>query len=530
MKLGYRTLVLAAAAVLAAPAAPAQTLTMGVGAVIGSLDPHFYNVGPNNAVAATLFSRMVETDAQARVRPGLLASWRLVSDTVWEFKLRPDVRFHNGAPFVADDIAFTIARVPTIQNSPGLFTTYTRGIARVEVVDPLTVRVHTRAPNPSLLVDLARLAVLNRRTHEGASTDDFNAGRVVFGTGPFKLAEFRQGDRILMQRNDDYWGEKPHWQRVDYRMVTNDAGRTAALLAGDADVIDQVPTSDMQRLRRDPKVVLAEVDSLRNAFLVFDHSREGATPFVTDNDGRPLERNPLKDVRVRQALSLAIDRQAIVERVMDGSARASMQFVGPGVFGYVPDLEPRRADPDAARRLLAEAGYPNGFRLTLHGSNDRYQNDARTIQAIGQMWTRIGIRTAVEALPFTSFISRASRQEYSVWYASWGSSTGETSAAMRSTLATFDRERGLGSVNRGRYSNPEFDRRLQAASSEMEDERREKALQDAMRLVMEDHPIAPLLVFRNVWALRQGLELAARADELTRPQDVRPVRAAAPQR
>jgi peptide/nickel transport system substrate-binding protein len=214
---------------------------------------------------------------------------------------------------------------------------------------------------------------------------------------------------------------------------------------------------------------------------------------------------------------------------MDGNARASMQFVGEGVFGHVPDLEPPRADPEAARRLLAEAGYPDGFRLTLHGSNDRYQNDARTIQAVGQMWTRVGVRTAVEALPFSAFIGRASRQEFSAWYASWGSSTGETSAAMRSALHTFDRERGMGSVNRGRYSNPGFDRRLQAAMAEMEDERREKALQDAMRFVMEDHPIAPMLLFTNVWGLCKGLEHAARADELTRPQDVRLAGAAAGQ-
>lgn len=518
---------LAAVAVLASAAARAQNLTMGVGAVVSSLDPHFYNVGPNNAVAATLFNRMVESDSQARIQPGLLESWRLVSDTVWEFKLRPNVRFHNGAAFTAEDIAFTIARIPTIQNSPGMFTTYTRSIGRVEVVDPLTVRIHTRVPSPSLLVELARLVVVDRETHQNATTDDFNAGRVVFGTGPFRLVEFRPGDRIIMARNEDYWGERPHWRQVDYRMITNKGARTAALLAGDVDVIDQVPTSDMAKLRQDPRIVISEIDSLRNAFLCFDHSREGPSPFVTDNDGNPLPRNPLKDVRVRHALSLAIDRQAIIERVMEGNARATMQFVGQGVFGHVPDLVVPEADPEAARRLLAEAGYPNGFRITLHGSNDRYQNDARTIQAVGQMWTRIGVRTAVEAMPFTSFIGRASRQEFSAWYASWGSSTGETSSPMRSTLASFDRERGMGSVNRGRYSNPEFDRRLQAATAEMDDERREKALQDAMRFVMQDHPIAPILLFSNVWALRRGLEHAARADEATRPQDVRPARGVA---
>jgi len=524
MNKAAQAIAIAAVAILTQVQAGAQTLTMGVGAVVGSLDPHYYNVGPNNAMASTLFNRFLETDAQARIQPGLFASWRVVAPDTWEFKLRPDVHFHNGAEFTAEDVAFTIARLPTVVNSPGSFTTYTRAIREVEVVDPLTVRIHTRVPHPALLVDLARIFVLNRRTHEKATTDDFNAGTAAIGTGPFRLVQHRPGDRILLERNEAYWGDKPAWQRVEYRMITNDPARTAALLAGDVDIIDQVPTSDMPRLRRDKRVVLSEIESLRNAFLVFDHSRTGSSPYVTDNEGKPLERNPLKDVRVRRALSLAIDRQAIVDRVMEGNATASMQFVGKGVFGYVPDLQPPRPDPEQARKLLAEAGYPQGFHITLHGPNDRYPNDARTLQAVGQMWTRIGVRTEIEAMPFTSFIGRASKQEFSVFYASWGSSTGETSAALRSTLATFDRSKGLGAVNRGRYSNPEFDAKLLAAMAEMDDEKRERMLQDATRFVMADQAILPLMLFKNVWAMRRGLEHTARADELTRPHDVRPAR------
>ena len=526
MHKAFRAAALAAALALAqAGAGQAQTtLTMGVGAVVSSLDPHYYNVGPNNAVAATIFDRMLETDVQARVHPGLLAGWRLLSPETWEFRLRPGVRFHDGTELTADDIAFTIARLPTIVNSPGSFTTYTRSIRAVEVADPLTLRIRTAAPDPTLPVSLARIAVLSRRLHENATTDDFNAGRAAIGTGPYRLVQHRPGDRLLLERNEAWWGERPAWQRVEYRMITSDPARTAALLAGDVDIIDQVPTSDIARLRRDRGVVLSEVESLRNAFIALDHSREERTPFVTDHEGRPLARNPLKDVRVRRALSPAIDREAIVERVMEGSATASVQFVGKGVFGHVPDLPPPRPDPEAARRLLAEAGYPQGFRITLHGPNDRYPNDGRTIQAIGQMWTRIGVRTEIEAMPFTTFIGRAGKQEFSAWYASWGSSTGETSAALRSTLATYDRAKGMGAVNCGRYSNPEFDAKLLAAMAEMDDGKREHMLQEATRFVMEDVPILPLLLFRNVWAMRRGLEHVARADELTRPQDVRPAR------
>ncbi len=362
-------------------------------------------------MAATLFSRFLETDTQARIQPGLLASWKVLTPESWEFKLRPGVKFHNGEPFTAEDVAFTIARLPLVVNSPGSFTTYTRTIKDVEVVDPLTVRITTQVPNPSLLVDLARVAVINRRTHENATTDEFNAGTMAIGTGPYRLVQHRSGDRVLLERNEEYWGDKPAWERVDYRMITSDPARTAALLSGDVDIIDQVATSDLKRLRGDPRIVLSEIESLRNAFLVFDHSRTGDSPFITDNDGKPFGHNPLKDVRVRRALSLAIDREAIVSRVMEGNASVSAQFVGKGVFGYAPDLVPPRQDVEQAKSLLAEAGYPEGFRITLHGSNDRYPNDGRTIQAVGQMWSRIGVRTAIEAMPFTSYIGRAGKQE-----------------------------------------------------------------------------------------------------------------------
>jgi peptide/nickel transport system substrate-binding protein len=524
MKRIFYAVAITATTVLAPATVPAQTLTVGAGAVISSLDPHYYNVGPNNAMAATLFSRFLETDSQARIQPGLLASWEILSPETWEFKLRPGVTFHNGEAFTAEDVAFTIARLPLVVNSPGSFTTYTRAIRDVEVVDPLTVRINTRMPYPALLVDLARVAVINRRTHENATTDDYNAGRAAIGTGPFRLTQHRPSDRVLLERNETYWGDKPAWERVDYRMITSDPARTAALLSGDVDIIDQVASSDLERLKRDQRVVLSKIESLRNAFLVFDHSRTENSPYITDNSGKPLDRNPLKDVRVRRALSLAVDRDAIVSRVMEGNAIASAQFVGKGVFGHVPDLTPPRQDVDQAKRLLAEAGYPEGFRITLHGSNDRYPNDGRTIQAVGQMWTRIGVRTAIEAMPFTNYIGRAGRQEFSAFFASWGSSTGETSAALRSTLATFDRDKGLGAVNRGRYSNPEFDAKLLDAMAEMDDEKRERKLQEATHIAMADEAILPLMLYNNVWAMRRGLEHAARADELTRPQDVRPAR------
>jgi peptide/nickel transport system substrate-binding protein len=256
----------------------------------------------------------------------------------------------------------------------------------------------------------------------------------------------------------------------------------------------------------------------------FDHMRDGPSPFITDNNGRPLQRNPLRDVRVRQALAHAVDRRAIVERVMEGNAAAINQFMPPGSFGHVPDLPPPPADTQAARRLLTEAGYPDGFRITLHGSNDRYPNDARIVQAVAQMWSRVGVRTAVDVQPFSSFVTRASRQEFSSFLVSWGSSTGEPSAGMRSVLATYSREVGAGSVNRGRYANPQFDAILSQATRELDSDKREGLLQDAMRLAMRDQAIIPMHVQRNVWAMRNGFNHTARTDERSRPQDVRPTK------
>jgi peptide/nickel transport system substrate-binding protein len=505
-----------------AGAAQAQTLTMAVGAPVTSIDPHYHNLSPNNAMADHIFDALTAFDPRARLTPGLAESWTPVDDSTWELRLRQGVRFHNGNDFTAEDVAFTLERVPNVPNSPSSFATFTRPIRSVEIVDPHTIRLRTDGPYPLLPTDLASVRILDRETHQNATTEDFNAGRAAIGTGPFRFVTYRPGDRVELERNDAYWGQKPAWQRVSYRIITNNAARTAALLAGDVDFIDQVPTTDIERLRGDQRLNISEVVSLRVIYLALDHMREDGSPFIADNDGRPMTRNPLKDLRVRQALSMAIDRQAIVSRVMQDSAIPTGQFLPPGSYSRIPDYEPPRPDPERARRLLAEAGYPQGFRLTLHGPNDRYTNDARIIQAIGQMWTRIGVRTTVEAQPWTTFIARAGRQEFSAFLVGWGSASGEASSPLRALVASFDRERGWGASNRGRYSNPELDRVLEAALRELDDEKREKLLQEATRIAMDDVAIIPIHNQKNVWAMRRGLEHTARADELTRAQDVRP--------
>jgi len=505
---------------LALPAA-AQNLTIGAASAVTTVDPHFHNLGPNNALTMHIFDRLVERDGRAQPQPGLATAWRAISDTEWEFTLREGVRWHDGRPFTADDVLFTMARVPSVANSPGGFGGFVRPISRIEVPAPHTLRIHTHQPHPLLPIDFASVSIIARHAAEGATIEDYNAGRAAIGTGPYRLAAYRAGDRVELVRNETFWGGREPWARVQYRSVFNDAARTAGLLAGDLDLIEQIPTADLARLRRDPRLTVTEIPSLRAVYMAPDFSRPGPSPFVTDHAGAPLPRNPFLDQRVRRALSLAINRDALIERVMEGAAVASGQWLPEGTFGFNPEVRPPPFEPDTARRLLAEAGFPDGFRLTLHTPNDRWPNDARLSQAVAQMWTRIGVRVTVDAMPFTAFVPRRARQEFAMALAAWGSSTGEASNFLVNIIATASRERLTGANNNGRYSNPWFDDLTARASATMDDGAREALWRQGVARLAEELPVIPLLQLTNTWAMRRGLTHEPRMDERTVAMGVR---------
>lgn len=499
----------------------AQTLTLAVGAPVTSIDPHYHNLTPNLALAAHIYEPLVDMDATSRPVPGLAESWKRVDDQTWEFKLRP-AAFHNGDAFTAEDVVFTLDRVPRVPNSPSSFTIYTKAIAAAEIVDPHTIRLTTKGVYPLLPIDLTQVAIISHTIGANPATEDFNSGKDAIGTGPFRFIAYKPGDRVELDRNESWWGKPPAWQHVTYRMITNDGARAAALLAGDVQFIDSVPTADIARLRTNAALSVAETVGLRLIYLALDQSRDGPTPYVTGPNGETLDRNPLKDRRVREALSIAINRPAIVARVMEGAAIPTGQFLPPGSFSYVPDLGAPVYDPERARELLAEAGYPGGFRITLHGSNDRYLNDSKIVQAIGQMWTRIGVQTAVETLPWTNFVAHANKQDYSAFLGGWGSATGEASNPLRALIAGWNPSKGMGTTNRGRYENPAIDALIERAMATADDGTRERLLQDATRKTFEDVAIIPLHNQKNTWAMRAGLSYVARADEETRAVDVRP--------
>jgi peptide/nickel transport system substrate-binding protein len=509
-------------AIAAAGGAFAQELVVGLAANVTSIDPHFHNLSPNSGVAHHIFSTLVEQDEHQRLVPGLATEWHTVDDTTWEFKLRDGVRFSDGSPFGPEDVLATLRRVPQVPNSPSSFAIYTRAIVEATAVDAHTIRFRTAQPYPLLPNDLASVFIISR-AQEAATTGDFNAGRAAIGTGPFTLVEYVPGDRIVLQRNDAYWGPRPHWARVTLKLITNDAARVAALLAGDVQFIENVPPDAIAHVRANANLDISQTVSNRLVYLHLDSFRD-QSPFTTDRAGAVLPNNPLRDVRVRRALSMAINRQAIVSRLLEGVAVPAGGLIPDEFFGANPRLQPMPFNQEQARRLLAEAGYPNGFGLTIHGPNDRYIKDEAVLQAIGPMFSRIGIETRVVTMPWATFASQASAPNYafSVMLVGWGSGTGEASSPLRALIATVNAQAGMGTANRGRYSNPRVDQLLQQALTTVDDRRREQLLQEASEVAINDVAIIPLHYQINVWALRRGLTYPARADEFTLAHNVRP--------
>ncbi len=525
MTLSYRTglrFALPVLATLASMPAWAQNLSLAVAAPPTTLDPHYHTLSPNNMVAEHLFDKLVGRNAQAQLEPGLAESWKLVDDTTWEFKLRRGVKFSDGSDFDAQDVLYTLERVPNVLNSPGSFSIYTRAITRSEVIDPYTIRFHTGDVYPLLPQDLSQIFIVSDTIKNNASTGDFNSGKATVGTGPFKLVSFTPDDRIVLERNETYWGEKPAWKQVTYRFIANDGVRVAALLSGDVQMIDVVPPADMPRLRTTPGIGFSETPSLRSIYLKLDTAHD-SSPYITDNNGQKLDKNPLRDLRVRKALSLAINRQGIVDRVMQGAGTPSGQMMPPGANGFIADYPALPYQPDEAKKLLAAAGYPNGFKITLIGPNNRYVNDAQIIQAIGQMWQRVGIATTVDAMPFSVLAQRQARNDMSAMLIGWAT-TGEPSTALRGNLTTRIPEKGFGTVNFSGYSNKEVDALVEEGLRTADDEKREDIFKQAMRVGMDDVALITLHMQKNIWALRSGLTYEARADEYTVATGVKPAK------
>lgn len=519
----------AALLALLAGAAQAQEARIGLAAEPTSADPHFHAQAINVALRWHVFDGLTATDKDLQPQPALAESWSLIDPTTWQFKLRPGVTFSNGTPFTARDVIYSFCRIPVVENSPGGFQWALKTVADVTAPDDLTVVIKTTAPDPILPTMLANVAIISAAAAGGsekvtfakpACTDlganpaqaAFSDPAMAIGTGPFKYTEFRGGERVTMERNETYWGAPQYWQKLTFRSITNPGARVAALLAGDVDLIEAPPTQDFERIQSSG-MVLGQALSTRSIYIGLDvHQGDGwVTPGVKGTD-----KNPLLDVRVRKALSMAINRQGLVDRIMGGAAQASGEFTAWPIVGSTENLPLPPYDAEGAKALLAEAGYPDGFDLVLGTSNDRYINDEKVFQAIAQMWTRIGVRTSVNSQSAATFFTQRKDFAFSAALGSWAASTGEAANYLFATFVTPDPKSGAGTVNFGRYSNPRFDALVAEAMQTMDRDARADLTRQAVQIVVaEDYAGLPLYVEKSAWAHRKGLVFTPRSDQYT---------------
>jgi len=513
-----------------------KELKIGLSAEPSAMDPHFHNLTPNNSLLKHIFDRLTDQDENQLVTPALAVSWRTVNDTTWEFKLRPGVKFSNGADFTANDVIYSVCRAPRVENSPSSFGIHVRAIAGMSAPDPLTLVITTDKPYPLLANELSTIGILSAKANgvgavtygrqecKGAGvyprTEAFNSGEAAIGTGPYRLVRYTKGDRIILERNEAYWGAKPAWWRVIFRPITSAGPRVAALLSGDVDLIENIPIQDLARIKADPGFKVVQALSNRVVYLHFNYIDDVA-PGVAD---AAANKNPFRDVRVRAAISKAVDRDAIVARIMGGVAVAAAEMLPPTMWGANKDARPAKPDPEGAKKLLAEAGYPNGFALTLATPNDRYVNDALISQAVAQMLTRIGLKVTVDAMTQSQFFARRNRHEFGFWLAGWLADTGEMSSPLKSLIATPSKDKGYGPSNPGAYSNPKVDALIDQALATIDDASRAALLAQASRLAMDDYGLLPLHFEMTTWAMRKDLSYVARSDQFTQATLVKPAK------
>ncbi|WP_459616640.1 ABC transporter substrate-binding protein [Bordetella sp. 2513F-2] len=517
-------------------AAQAQTLTIALSSEPTSADPHYHKQTQNDAFSAHVYSSLIGRDAQMNLVPALATSWKNLDDLTWEFKLRDDVKFSNGQPFTSEDVLFTICR--TLNNETNVSQSYmdlTKRITDVQTPDAHTVIIKTSAPLPLLPAEVARsLPILwNGIVEHGKlhfdpkagcgvtgpwpTVADFNNGKDAIGTGPYTLKSYVKGTGIQLVRNENYWGPKPYWKEVKMVPVPNAGPRLTGLLSGDFDVIENPAARDLQRLKSNKDFGFVATPSTRLIFFQPDVARN-PSPLVKAADGK----NPLQDLRVRRAISMAIDRKTIVARLMDGMATPAYQYMPDGMFGGLADAPEIKYDPEGAKKLLAEAGYPDGFELTLSTPNDRYVNDGQVAQAVAQYLSRIGIKAHVDAMTASIYFPKRAKREFSFSMGGWPSEVGEASGLFQLWVASLDSPNSLGTSNYGGFSNPEFDKVYKQAIVTVDPAQRKPLLEQATRIALDNVPLIPLHFESSIWAFRKGITYEGRRDQFTLAMSVKP--------
>jgi len=505
--------------------AQTQTLRIGVRAAMTTADPAS-SFNPDRGITLQVYEPLLLQDANVRPVPGLAVSWSMRDPTTWAFKLRPGVLFSDGTPLTPADVVFSVGRIRSVDITQS-YKSNLRDVLSVEAEGADTVVFHTRSPAPTLPADLATFPILSARAASGAAVEEFNGGRASVGTGPFRLVKWSPGQGAQLERNERYWGPKPPWDKLDIRFIPNDSARVAALISGDLDVADALPAELLDRVKADARFQVTAVPGLLMMYLQPDIGR-AATPYATDADGKMLARNPLRALKVRQAINLAINRTALAQRAMQGTVEPAGQFLAPGLDNHVADLAPVPFDPKAARALLAEAGYPQGFGLTVSCTNDRYAGDDRICQALGQMLTAVGIRAKVDTGPMSILLRRRAGggpengMDLSLYMIAYGPPNGLATASLSALAETQDRTAGRGANNFSGYSNPALDTLIRRAEQELDPAKRAELVEQASRMAMAELPMIPVVFTKNIWGLRKALTLVPRADGFTFAADIKP--------
>lgn len=498
--------------------AAAQELRIGLLAEPSSIDPHYHALTPNEQLRKHIFESMTGYDNERHIKPVLATSWRAVNSRTWEFKLRKDVKFQDGSPFTAQDVIYSLCRVSKVANSPSPFTFATRQIAGATATDPHTLILETSTAYPLLPNDMSKIGIISAKLNHGESvrfnkdgcsgenwpeTGNFNNGKLAIGTGPYRFGEYVSGKQTVLYRNERYWGNKPHWTKVTFRPLPSNAARLSALLNDEVDLIEAPPPEDIIHVQADPRFTIARYRSARVIFLQFD-ARSDRNPAIENVAG-----NPFKNKLVREAISRAIDRFSISRNIMGGFSQPAWQLLYTAqdykIAGWY--------DRDKAKALLAQAGYPDGFDLTLSSPNDRYVNDGKIAQEIARMLTAAGIRTKVNLLPANAFFAKRNKRELGFRLGSWMASTGEMSYPLRLLVATPDKTKGNGTANYDGYSNQAVDRLLDEAMETPEAIKRRHLLQRASDLVIEDFGIIPIHYEINLWAMKKDISFEGRWDQ-----------------
>jgi len=484
-----------------------------------SADPHGQNEGINNLINDEIYERLVVRDRKLELVPGLATSWEMVAPTRWRFHLRRGVVFHDGTPFTADDVVFSIerAQLPTSN-----FKVFATPLGKVRKVDDFTVEFETPVPTPVLVENAALVNIMSRAWCEknGATRpQDFKSGEETFasratnGTGPFMLVRREAEVSTVLKKNPRWWGiaEGRFTGNVDevvYRPIKSDATRMAALLSGELDFVLDPPLQDLQRLKAGGGISIVEGSENRVIFLVMDQSRDELR--YSSVKGR----NPFKDVRVRRAFYMAIDVEAIRRQVMRGQSLPTGAMI-PAAHRSFPDLEPRLLPYDVAgaRKLLAEAGYPDGFEIGLLCPNNRYVNDERICTAIAGMLAKIGVRVNLTTMPRAQFFQKVDQFDITMHLYGWGGATTDPGFTLTPVIHSPD-GKGKGDFNSGRYRDEALDALIDSVEHEMDPARRTELIHDAFRRVRENVYTIPLHRQMIPWAVRSGIHAIHRADNV----------------